>query len=957
MERERQSLPIRGINRAESDDTVADGACEDICNLRYRAGVFETVCEPQLLYPLADNDGYEIVHRVQTMAPGEYVVRKGHALYCASLTDGAVNLRQEIGTLPAGASDLRYSHFGNVLYVTYYVDGVLGEKVYRYKEGEFHSADMSALGRPILTVEGEPKSATSEKIPDYDTPFPTVLLSRIRFEPDPADSGKDSSIVVEDSYFYNTGVDTLHADGYITGTAYIFAAYRLFDGSIVKPSELCVVSGDKNVNNPSLYKVKESDHTYKYYGSVGGISPKITVSVPAETVSVLGDLIRDVVIFSTRNVMTYRYDEAHKKFDDYEHGIKQLANHVWLSYLSVVWNKDELEEHLGPFYQIAELDVRNGETSLTLTYKDHYAQVVNQPVYEADFLNNNAISRGKYEYNDRLHLYDIRYRLTPECSPFLSLDSPLFGDSEALSNYEFCEDPNVAIGVDYRLTVEGETRYVQVVAPYRGYWVNKREIQKYNYPTGDEAPPLSVDVFYFDPITGLHYDFDSASELGSNERNFLGSIVNDLHHNAMPSWFFSRLISYPDYRAERAVFWIRYQDKVIASWEQELTSSPAQNMAWAIMRKTGSSSFGLSIYDYVYQEFESGAVVGAGYDFVRNCAIEGHYDFSKLPDTGYIPVSGDSVNAQIVSQNKVWVSESSNPFDFRTSHIYTIGTQGEQIREMIATSERMTEVAYGYHPLLAFTDRAVYALESGEGEVLYARNIPVLSQTILEGTNAAEGSGVVFFLSATGVMAFVRGESSSLQTVSEALKRYAGLHPADGALLDFDDYIRAARLLFNRKESELIVYNPAHEYADVYSLAGQYWTRRTWNGAVEPYFNELATVSGVASLSEEDTERPVSECRLITRPLKFGSFECKRLETLVARMRWGAGRSFRLEVEGSDDAIRWFSLRSERNRSMIRRTPSSFRYHRFRLVGSGADYLAITHFDVEFYNRFIHRLR
>ena len=106
-----------------------------------------------------------------------------------------------------------------------------------------------------------------------------------------------------------------------------------------------------------------------------------------------------------------------------------------------------------------------------------------------------------------------------------------------------------------------------------------------------------------------------------------------------------------------------------------------------------------------------------------------------------------------------------------------------------------------------------------------------------------------------------------------------------------------------------------------------------------------------------DPARPVAECRLITRPLKLGSLEYKRLETLVARMRWGAGRSFRLEVEGSDDAIRWFSLRSERNRSMIRRTPSSFRYHRFRLVGSGADYLAITHFDVEFYNRFIHRLR
>lgn len=903
MERARQSLPIQGINRAESDDTVADGACEDIYNLRYRAGSFETVCEPQLLYPLADNDGYEIVHRVETMSPGEYVARRGHALCCVSLTGGTVALLQEIDTLPVGASDLRYSHFGNVLYVTYYVDGVLGEQVYRYKEGRFHSADMPSLSRPRITVTCKYKSVDKDLV--YGETVRGVLLSEIKFEPLASDSSKDSSVVVSSTFFYNTSVSELHDAGYVTGTAYIFAAYRLFDGSIVKPSELYAISGDNNFNDPALYKVG-SNHTYKYYGAeMKGVSPTVRVEIPEETIRRMDDLIKDVVIFSTRNVVTYHYDKAHEKFDDYPHPIMHPQNDVWISCLSVVWNKDELEEHLGPFYQIAELDVKNGETSLTLTYKDHYAQVVNQPVYEADFSNNNAISRGKYEYNDRLHLYDIRYRLTPECSPFLSLDSPLFGELNLLKNYEFCEDEDMTIGADYTLAVEGETRYVQVIAPYRGYWRH----------TLSELPEV--------PDPGINPEPGKPNPIQRTE-----------YH-----WYFTKQISYPDYRARQVVFWIRYRGTVISHWTQELVSSPAQNMSWALMTNLDGTKFGQSIYDYVYREIESDS------------------DFSTLPSTGYVPVSGDSVNAQIVSQNKVWVSESSNPFDFRTSHIYTIGTQGEQIREMIATSERMTEVAYGYHPLLVFTDRAVYALESGEGEVLYARNIPVLSQTILEGTNAAEGSGIVFFLSATGVMAFVRGESSSLQTISEALKRYAGLRPADEVLVDFDDYARSARLMFNRKESELIVYNPATDYAYIYSLSGQYWTRRAWDGAVEPYFNELATGAGVVSLSEEDPARPMAECRLVTRPLKLGSLEYKRIETLAARMRWGAGRSFRLEVEGSDDAIRWFSLRSERNRSMIRRTPSSFRYHRFRLVGSGADYLAITHFDVEFYNRFIHRLR
>lgn len=38
MERQRQTVPIAGINRAENDLTVQDGCCETLHNLRYDAG-------------------------------------------------------------------------------------------------------------------------------------------------------------------------------------------------------------------------------------------------------------------------------------------------------------------------------------------------------------------------------------------------------------------------------------------------------------------------------------------------------------------------------------------------------------------------------------------------------------------------------------------------------------------------------------------------------------------------------------------------------------------------------------------------------------------------------------------------------------------------------------------------------------------------------------------------------
>lgn len=61
--------------------------------------------------------------------------------------------------------------------------------------------------------------------------------------------------------------------------------------------------------------------------------------------------------------------------------------------------------------------------------------------------------------------------------------------------------------------------------------------------------------------------------------------------------------------------------------------------------------------------------------------------------------------------------------------------------------------------------------------------------------------------------------------------------------------------------------------------------------------------------------------------------------------------------EHFDPFIVWVPLRAESNQPSIRRTSSSFRYHRVQLTGSVADCLAITHFDVEFYNKFVHSLR
>lgn len=883
MERQRQSIPIQGINRAESDDTVKDGACEDIYNFRYRAGVFENVRQPLLLHPITQSNGFSIVHRLDAMDQGEYLAEKEGALWRVKISDGTVTGLEKITVLPGNASDTRYFHFGNVLYVNYTQGGVLQELVFRYKEGKITRVDFASLAPPRLDISCEYKSAPKETFgteSDSNKPTGVRIAYTLRYPDDPAKN--------EDKFYYNVGIEALTEEGYIPGTAYLFAAYKLFDGSIIKPSALCVITSDRDPDSPQyLYNAfyAYTDHTSSnYFGRVAGVKPTLQLTVPQEAVD--NELIESVILFSTRNVPTYNYDQVQGNFgkngftaiDIYENRPITPIPDVYQCSHGCIWN-EELDELSGPFYEIEELDFRAGKTNVTLSYKDHYEHVENGALWEPNYSSHSTVSTKKIDYNDRLHVCDLKTKLFAGFNPFFGLNDKPGSEYEG---YTYYDTPLIECGADWTILVNGEKRIVRTEVMGH-YWQN-----------------------------------------GKNRLLFVRN-----------------LLFYPDSRAQKVDIWVRDKSGLlgvkgaIRHESYDLVSESSTNSAFRLIKSS----------NYI--------TGGTGLVTMYNNDLSAFHELSGSASDYDLPGISD-VNKSLIEPNKLQVSYPSNPFVCPPANIYTVGGQGERIREIIATAERMTEVAYGYQPLLVFTNRATYALESGEGEVLYARNIPILSQSIVEGTNAVEGNGAVFFVSTSGVTVIVRGHISN---VSEQMRRWAGLIASDATLPDFEKYIRAARLMFNRNESELIVYNPSYNYAYVYSLLGKYWTRREWDASVESCFGEIITASGVASLFEEDPERPASSCKLVTRPLKFGSLEYTRLETLAARIRWGEGSRFTLSIEGSDDGMRWVPLRAESNQPSIRRTSSSFRYHRIQLAGSVADCLAITHFDVEFYNKFVHRLR
>ena len=73
MERQRQTVPIAGINRAENDLTVQDGCCETLHNLRYDAGAWRNVETFRPVAEITDFGGFTLLYKHPATADDLYI--------------------------------------------------------------------------------------------------------------------------------------------------------------------------------------------------------------------------------------------------------------------------------------------------------------------------------------------------------------------------------------------------------------------------------------------------------------------------------------------------------------------------------------------------------------------------------------------------------------------------------------------------------------------------------------------------------------------------------------------------------------------------------------------------------------------------------------------------------------------------------------------------------------------
>ena len=837
-ERKQSVVRIAGLNTASGDRAVPDGYCETLHNLRYRNGEWHNVCEPVCEQVITDEEN-SVLFRHEILPEQQYITRSGNTLWRSELQEDGIFLQlQKLHDLPEGLSPLLAAQ-GNVLNLCY--ENPENEQqpvydttfVYDAEKKAYYEFDMNAISPPVIhsVTLRELSTDTVDVHPDLAPGHKSTLLATIRTD-------IHTWEVLRRDFVYNT---YLTDNTYIQGTFLFFLGYKMFDGSIVKMSEIRAVNY-RNPDNTTFYrKVSYGDNARiaEYYQRLTAVSPYIYFSVDESVKDT--PLFSKLVVCATRNTPLCLWDKLGDERNEipvetiYDNGIDGDGGLRIARYSSEIVANDEAKTlPETPFYEIAELDLT--ATSITLTGKDHFETVETQPVYAANYSSHQFRSLYKYYYNNRLHTYSAQF---------------IFSPSLQRMPYQTGELPD---GYDARRSVENGKYYIQVTLNADGNQYITR---------------LTQNAFLLNKPPG------------------------NLLYAYLPEF-----ISYPDARAERIEIFLYTPEKAVRIWSVELTPAYANNIA------------------YAYNDIEA-------------------VHYTPLPSVTEVPEPND----RFLSRKVLYVSKDDNMYYFDPQQVYTI--DAGMIRQLATGVEQLSEGRFGDYPLHIFTDNGIYVAESGSGEILYARIVPLNRDLILPDTPVIPAGGGMVYLSDAGVMWLYGRETTCLSLL---------LQDDENA---FAQYLAGVSFMIHLPAyNELVLYNPNFKYAYVFSLDGKAWSTRDFSPTLLLSSQRMARTDGLYAVTrQEDWRRPLAT-RLLTRPLKLDGFEMKRMDTLIARVK---ARNAILRLEGSNDLQIWETVRVS-DHARIRRSLQSYRYFRIGLSGDAAPFI-LAEFHLEYYNRFIHHLK
>ncbi len=199
-----------------------------------------------------------------------------------------------------------------------------------------------------------------------------------------------------------------------------------------------------------------------------------------------------------------------------------------------------------------------------------------------------------------------------------------------------------------------------------------------------------------------------------------------------------------------------------------------------------------------------------------------------------------AISNRIEDSMNLIVSEDLNPYYFPPEHSYLM--PGEIINLAVNT-EQISSSQVGQYPLYVFTTEGIFALQIGDGKILYSNVIPISSELAVKDSNILQTKYGVIFVTEKGLK-LISGQE--IIDFSEPLNGEIDLEVRNTpdyvrannneksynilpylSAVPFFDYVREAVMGYDITEDEVIISNDHYNYSYVFSLKTNTWHKIT----------------------------------------------------------------------------------------------------------------------------------
>lgn len=357
------------------------------------------------------------------------------------------------------------------------------------------------------------------------------------------------------------------------------------------------------------------------------------------------------------------------------------------------------------------------------------------------------------------------------------------------------------------------------------------------------------------------------------------------------------------------------------------------------------------------------------------------WDDSKWEDQEYTLGMMPEDDAQPVNNlNKVYTSPADNPFFFPSTSINTVGTGA--ILGLCAAVRPVSTGQMGYANLYIFTDNGVWTAKITE-EGGYSDITLITGDVCLNPDSITQMETTVLFATARGIMLL---SGSQAQCISETIDdngsparglkaitdKLAPLLGLSVDVLPFRDFLgdekKCARMIYDYRGQRVIVYNPACDYAYIYSLESNKWGMMASDilYSVKTYPDAMAVTRDGHLVNYSDPVEVLQGSALygtqllVTRPLTLDQPDV--LKTIRTILQRGLIRKRQGHVQsvlyGSRDLMEpWHLVMSSGDENLRGFSGTPFKWFRVALLLRLAPDESVTSCSIQFEPRYINRLR